>query len=158
MFCFFLGGCHFEFSSEKNWGIENDDCKIFDSIDITHLADSIASVPFNLRHNIPIELFTVEQLEEFEVEASLALSRHTFQCNSKLKNKTEVRTSIKCSQKPETDKLMKLILNNFSSSEESNITSDGQLDAILGNMKPLINILQDETNEVNSIGIYTLTQ
>lgn len=57
--CYFLGGSYFEFSSEKNWGIEQDDCKIFDSIDIEHLADSIASVPFNLRHNIPVELFTV---------------------------------------------------------------------------------------------------
>lgn len=55
----FLGGGHFEFSSEKHWGVEQDDCKIFDSIDTTHLEDSIASVPFNIRHNLPIELFTV---------------------------------------------------------------------------------------------------
>lgn len=59
---FFLGGGHFEFSSEKNWGVEQDDCKIFDSIDMTHLADSVASVPFNVRHNIPAELFTVRDL------------------------------------------------------------------------------------------------
>lgn len=58
-FILFLGGGHFEFSSEKIWGTEQDNCRIFDSIDITHLADSIASVPFNLRHNIPLELFTV---------------------------------------------------------------------------------------------------
>lgn len=38
------------------------------------------------------------------------------QCNLKLKNKIEVQTSNECSQVPETDKLMKLILNNFSSS------------------------------------------
>lgn len=55
----YVGGDHFEFLSEKNWGVEQDDCKIFDSIDIPHLADSIASVPFNSRHNIPDELFTV---------------------------------------------------------------------------------------------------
>lgn len=151
----YQGGSHFEFSSEKNWGVEQDDCRIFDSIDIPHLADSIASVPFNIRHNIPSELFTTEQLEEFEVEASLALSRHTFQCNSKLKNKSAVLTSVECSQTPETNKLINLILNNFSSSEEnvldSEIQSHGQLDAILGNMKPLINILQDETNAVHNI-------
>jgi len=146
----YQGGGHFEFSSEKNWGVEQDDCRIFDSIDIPHLADSVASVPFNLRHNIPDELFTIEQLEEFEVEASLALSRHTFQCNSKLKDKTVASTSAGRSQKPETNKLMNLILDNFSSSEEkvldSETQSHGQLDAILGNMKPLINVLQDEMN------------
>lgn len=32
------------------------------------------------------------------------------------------------------------------------IQHNGQLDAILGNMKPLINILQDETDVVNSKG------
>jgi len=60
---FFPGGSHFEFSSEKNWGVEQDDCRIFDSIDIPHLADSIASVPFHLRHNIPVELFNVYLLQ-----------------------------------------------------------------------------------------------
>lgn len=55
----FLGGSHFEFSSEKNWSIEQDECRIFDSIDFTYLADSIASIPFHIRHNIPDELFTV---------------------------------------------------------------------------------------------------
>jgi len=55
----FLGGGHFEFSSEKNWGVEQEDFRIFDSIDMTHLAASIASVPFNVQHDIPVELFTV---------------------------------------------------------------------------------------------------
>lgn len=32
------------------------------------------------------------------------------------------------------------------------IPSNGQLDAILGNMKPLINVLEDEINLVNSMG------
>lgn len=32
------------------------------------------------------------------------------------------------------------------------VPSNGPLDAILGNMKPLINVLQDETNMVNSMG------
>jgi len=54
-----IGGGHFEFSSEKNWGLEQEDCRIFDSIDMTHLAASIASVPFNIQHDIPVELFTV---------------------------------------------------------------------------------------------------
>lgn len=55
----FLGGGHFEFSSEKNWGVEQEDFRIFDSIDMTHLAASIASIPFNIQHDIPVELFTV---------------------------------------------------------------------------------------------------
>lgn len=55
----FIGGGHFEFSSEKNWGVEQEDCRIFGSIDMTHLAASIASVPFNIQHDIPVELFTV---------------------------------------------------------------------------------------------------
>lgn len=38
------------------------------------------------------------------------------QCNSKLKNNPVVTTSIAHSQTSETDVLMKLILNNFSSS------------------------------------------
>lgn len=58
-FCWILGGGHFEFSSEKKWGIEQEDFRIFDSIDMTHLAASIASVPFNIQHDIPVELFTV---------------------------------------------------------------------------------------------------
>jgi len=55
----FIGGGHFEFSSEKNWGVEQEDCRIFDSIDMTHLAASIASIPFNIQHDIPVKLFTV---------------------------------------------------------------------------------------------------
>lgn len=58
-FSVFPGAGHFEFSSEKNWGVEQDDCKIFDSIDLTHLADSVASVPFNERYCIPVDLYTV---------------------------------------------------------------------------------------------------
>lgn len=36
------------------------------------------------------------------------------------------------------------------------IPPNEQLDAILGNMKPLLNILQDETNMVNSNGNFKL--
>ncbi|XP_025414163.1 uncharacterized protein LOC112686179 isoform X2 [Sipha flava] len=152
-------GGYFEFSSEKNWGTEQDDCRIFDSIDITHLADSIASVPFNLRHNIPVDLFTVEQLEEFEVESSLALSRHSFQCKSKLSNKIIKSTSTESSCVPETDKLLELIMKNDSRAEEDNndlnceLQSNEQLCAILGNKKPFINILQDEANTIHNIDI-----
>lgn len=56
---FVIGGDHFEFSSEKHWNVEQEDCKIFDSIDMAHLAASLASVPFNIQHDIPVELFTV---------------------------------------------------------------------------------------------------
>lgn len=38
------------------------------------------------------------------------------------------------------------------------IPSSGQLDAILGNMKPLINVLQDETNIVNNIGNFKVVR
>lgn len=38
------------------------------------------------------------------------------QCKSKSKNITVISTPTECSQTPETDKLMKLILNNFSTS------------------------------------------
>ncbi|KAF0762813.1 ACYPI004315 protein [Aphis craccivora] len=149
----YQGGGHFEFSSEKNWGVEQEDFKIFDSIDMTHLAASIASVPFNIQHDIPVELFTTGQLEEFEVESSLALSRHTSQCNSKLLSiKTVLQTSTENSQAP-TD-TNKLYLNN---SEVSNvpfgceIQSNMELEEILGNRKPLFNILQDEQKSVTSI-------
>lgn len=151
----YQGGGHFEFSSEKNWGVEQEDFRIFDSIDMTHLAASIASVPFNIQHDIPVELFTTGQLEEFEVESSLALSRHTSQCNSKLLSiKTVLQTSTENSQAP-TD-TNKLFLNN---SEVSNvpfgceIQSNIELEEILGNRKPLFNILQDEKKSVTSISI-----
>lgn len=73
-------------------------------------------------------------MEEFEVESSLAQSRHTcmylcdlikhlnyllhaiyflVQCNSKLRNRTVVPTSKESNQVPVTDNLMKLILNSF---------------------------------------------
>ncbi|XP_022178604.1 uncharacterized protein LOC111039397 isoform X2 [Myzus persicae] len=150
------GGGHFEFSSEKNWGVEQEDCRIFDSIDMTHLAASIASVPFNIQHNIPVELFTVEQLEEFEVESSLALSRHISQSRSKSLNiKSVLPTSI-VSNQASTDK-NSLILKNYSNSEVNNVPFDCEsqpnveLEEILGNMKPLMNILQDEINTVSSI-------
>ncbi|XP_060847817.1 uncharacterized protein LOC132927289 isoform X1 [Rhopalosiphum padi] len=150
----YQGGGHFEFSSEKNWGVEQEDCRIFDSIDMTHLAASIASIPFNIQHDIPVKLFTAEQLEEFEVESSLALSRHTSLCNSKLLNiKTGLQTS-ESSQTP-TD-TNKLFLNNDSKSEVGNVSfgyeiqSNIELEEILGNRKPLFNILQDEINSVTS--------
>lgn len=53
---------------------------------------------------------------------------------------------------------------DFNTTEQNNvpvnseIPSNGQLDAILGNMKPLINILQDETNLVNSLGNFKLVR
>lgn len=65
------GGGFFEFSSEKKWGTEQDDCKIFDSIDMTRLADSIASVPFHVRHNLPSELFTVSFVRVIENRTAL---------------------------------------------------------------------------------------
>jgi len=43
------------------------------------------------------------------------------QCNSKLKNKSAVSTSVEYNQTPETNKLMNLILNNFSSSGNVNL-------------------------------------
>ncbi|CAI6342798.1 unnamed protein product [Macrosiphum euphorbiae] len=152
----YQGGGHFEFSSEKNWGLEQEDCRIFGSIDMTHLAASIASVPFNIQHDIPVELFTVEQLEEFEVESSLALSRHISQYNSKLLNiKNVLPTSIGSNQA--TTATNKLVLKNYSNSEVNNIPFDCdiqsnlELEEILGNMKPLMNILQEEINTVTSI-------
>ncbi|NP_001155565.1 uncharacterized protein LOC100163215 [Acyrthosiphon pisum] len=152
----YQGSGHFEFSSEKNWGLEQEDCRIFGSIDMTHLAASIASVPFNIQHDIPVELFTVEQLEEFEVESSLALSRHISQYNSKVLNiKTLLPTCIGSNQAPTATN--KLILKNYSNSEVNNIPFDCdiqsniELEEILGNMKPLINILQEEINTVTSI-------
>ncbi|KAL5243153.1 hypothetical protein ACI65C_010563 [Semiaphis heraclei] len=149
-------GGHFEFSSEKNWGVEQEDYRIFGSIDMTHLAASIASVPFNIQHDIPVELFTVDQLEEFEVESSLALSRHISLCSPKLLNiKTALPTPISSNQ-ASTD-TNTLILKNYSNSEVNNVPFDYviqpnlELKEILGNMKPLINILQDEINTIPSI-------
>ncbi|XP_025204804.1 uncharacterized protein LOC112601397 [Melanaphis sacchari] len=153
----YQGGGHFEFSSEKNWGVEQEDCRIFDSIDMKHLATSIASIPFNIQHDIPVELFTAEQLEEFEVESSLALSRHTSLCNSKLLSiKNVLQTSTESNNQASTD-TNKLFLNNYSNSEVENvpfgceIQSNIELENILGNRKPLFNILQDEINTVTSI-------
>ncbi|XP_050421931.1 uncharacterized protein LOC126834208 [Adelges cooleyi] len=141
----YQGGGHFEFSSEKNWGIVDDDCTCFDSIDFTHLSDSIASVPFHIRHNIPQELFTVDQLEEFEVEASLANSRHTFQCNSKSKDKFILDKEK--SLEPETKKLLS-VLTDFSLEDKHNyLVNENEahgLEAILGNTKPLLSQLKDE--------------
>ncbi|XP_060862695.1 uncharacterized protein LOC132939512 isoform X2 [Metopolophium dirhodum] len=121
---------------------------------MTHLAASIASVPFNIQHGIPVELFTVEQLEEFEVESSLALSRHKSQFNSKLLN---IKTLLPTQATQAAIPTNKLILKNDSNSEVINIPfdcdiqSNVELERILGNMKPLINILQEEINPVTSI-------
>ncbi|XP_015369286.1 PREDICTED: uncharacterized protein LOC107165523 isoform X2 [Diuraphis noxia] len=155
---YYRGG-HFEFSSEKNWGVEQEDCRIFGSIDMKHLAASIASVPFNIQHDIPVELFTVEQLEEFEVESSLALSRHISLCNSKLLNINTVLPTPMRSNQASTD-TSKLILKNYSNSDVTEVNNlpfdyeiqpNLELEEILGNMKPLINILQDEINTVPKI-------
>ncbi|XP_050541868.1 uncharacterized protein LOC126905827 isoform X1 [Daktulosphaira vitifoliae] len=142
----YQGGGHFEFSSEKNWGVVDNDCKLFDSLDLTHIADSLASIPFHLRHNLPKSLFSVEQLEEFEVESSLAFSRHTFQCNSKAQ--VDLTWNNKKTSSFSSNKLLEIILSGVSNEEKTESIHDetginSQLNDILGNNKNLQNTLKD---------------
>ncbi|XP_050541869.1 uncharacterized protein LOC126905827 isoform X2 [Daktulosphaira vitifoliae] len=154
----YQGGGHFEFSSEKNWGVVDNDCKLFDSLDLTHIADSLASIPFHLRHNLPKSLFSVEQLEEFEVESSLAFSRHTFQCNSKAQ--VDLTWNNKKTSSFSSNKLLEIILSGVSNEEKTESIHDetginSQLNDILAPSQP--NVETSEKSETSTMKIGKLS-